>query len=411
MEKPSSQAQFYSNLESLRAIFNARKPELEVTLRDPDLDLEGFVVVWNTGISVNGPLHRCGKGGTRIREGLSLDEVKMLARKMSVKNAAAGLPLGGSKSGINANPKDEHFERKYRRFVELCEPFLHENGGIFGGFGYDIGASPVHALWACETLGSTRSFTGKPVEMGGTDYDKEGIAGLGVAESAATIIDIHGGNLSSINFALHGVGAMGAAVLRYFGEYGAHLCALGDPKYDGTWRFDRSISDTLVDALINQDVETASRLLLQEATKVSSSPDDVLFERSDVLFPCALQSVITAENAPNLQTRYIIEGANNPCDFNSFPVLLQQGIYLIPDFIANSGGVISAYIELTSDIGLEENIRTRAKAQKAKDYTRKKIRENVTHIEACSKEFDVPFRDASLYIALDNILHPEKISI
>ncbi|MCF7981201.1 MAG: hypothetical protein K9K86_04400 [Pseudomonadales bacterium] len=408
MEKPSTQAEFYSNLESLRASFNARGPELEVTIRDPDLNLEGFIVVWNTAISKNGPLPLCGKGGTRIREGLSLDEVKMLARKMSVKNAAAGLPLGGSKSGINANPKSPGFEQKYRRFVELCKPFLHENGGIFGGFGFDIGAAPEHAVWACDTLGSTSSFTGKPVEMGGTDYDKEGIAGLGVAESAATIIKIHNGQLDKTHFAVHGVGAMGAAVIRYFSEYGAHLCAIGDPKYTGTWRFEKDISNELLTALINQQVEKAQALLAIEGRLVSDNPDDVLFESTDVLFPCALHSVITANNTPQLKTRYIVEGANNPCEFETFPLLLQQGIHLIPDFIANSGGVISAFIELTSDVDIEENIRTRAKAEQAKVYTRTKIRDNVTRIEQCSQAFKVPFRDASLYVALDNILNANQ---
>lgn len=404
MDKPSTQSEFYSNLESLRSGFGLLKPELEVTIRDPSLDLEGYVVVWNTGISGEGPLPFCGKGGTRIREGLTLEEVKMLARKMSVKNAAAGLPLGGSKSGINADPKAPGFEPKYRRFIELCKPLLHENGGIFGGFGFDIGAAPEHAVWACETLGSTASFTGKPIEMGGTDYDKEGIAGLGVAESAATIIPIHEGNLEATRFAVHGVGAMGAAVIRYFSEYGAQLTAIGDPKYGGTWRFAGGLTAKLADALINQELEKAKTLLASEGEFVSDQADEVLFETADVLFPCALQSVITAENTERVKAGYIVEGANNPCEFAAYPLLLHKGVHVIPDFIANSGGIISAFIELTSDIDIEENIRTRAKAEQAKDYTRAKIRENVERIENCSQTFKVPFRDASLYVALNNIL-------
>ena len=405
MEKPSTQAEFYSNLESLRSSFALLKPELEVTIRDPSIDLEGFVVVWNTGISKDGPLPYCGKGGTRIRDGLSLDEVKMLARKMSVKNAAAGLPLGGSKSGINADPRAPGFEQKYRRFVELCKPLLHENGGIFGGFGFDIGAAPEHAVWVCETLGSTKSFTGKPIEMGGTDYDKEGIAGLGVAESAATIIPIHGGDLKTTRFAVHGVGAMGAAVIRYFSEYGAQLGSIGDPKYGGTWRFENPPSTTLIDALIHQQVDKVKELLPEQGTLISDNSDEVLFEPSEVLFPCALQSVITADNVERIQARYIIEGANNPCEFAAYPLLLQKGVHLIPDFIANSGGIISAFIELTSDIDIDENVRTRAKVEQAKSYTRTKIRDNVERIESCSQNFNVPFRDASLYVALNNILH------
>ncbi|MCG3168819.1 MAG: Glutamate dehydrogenase [Pseudomonadales bacterium] len=408
MEKPGSTAGFYENLEVLRASFAGRKPELEATLRDPAIGLEGHVVVWNTGISLHGPLPGCGKGGTRIREGLTLDEVRMLARKMSVKNAAAGLPLGGAKSGINADPRAPDFERKYRRFVELCRPLLHENGGPFGGFGFDIGAAPIHATWCCETLGSLRSFTGKPVELGGTDYDKEGIAGLGVAEAAASLLELHGEDGAGIRFAVHGAGAMGAAVIRYFAATGPRLGALGDPKYGGTWRFERPLSAPLAEALATQDSDRVMRLLPVEGTLVSQDPNEVLFETADVLFPCALHGVIREDNASRVDARYIVEGANNPCDFAAYPLLHARNIQLIPDFIANSGGIIAAYIELTSDIGPEENARTRRKVELAKSTTRTKMRENVARIERCAVTFDVPFRDAALYVALHKILYPEE---
>ncbi|HYL17263.1 MAG TPA: Glu/Leu/Phe/Val dehydrogenase dimerization domain-containing protein, partial [Burkholderiales bacterium] len=178
---PNDQHSFRAELKALRHHFDSMQPELEVTVRDPLLGVEGYVVVWNTGISAGGPLPGCGKGGTRIMPQVSLDEIKMLARTMALKYAAADLPLGGAKSGLKLDPSAPGFERQYRRFVRLCAPFLHENGGPFGGFGFDIGARPEHALWACDELGSTRSFTGKPLHMGGTDYDREGIAGLGVA--------------------------------------------------------------------------------------------------------------------------------------------------------------------------------------------------------------------------------------
>jgi glutamate dehydrogenase (NAD(P)+) len=182
-EHLASTAAFHAELKELTQFFGAMQPELEVTVRDPALGVEGYVVVWNTGISVGGPLERSGKGGTRITPNVTLDEVKMLARTMALKNAAAGLPLGGAKSGLKLDPSAPGFEKQYRRFVRLCAPLLHENGGPFGGFGFDIGARPEHALWACDELKSTRSFTGKPLNMGGTDYDREGIAGLGVAVS------------------------------------------------------------------------------------------------------------------------------------------------------------------------------------------------------------------------------------
>ena len=405
MSKPSTRMEFYCDLESFQTRFNSMQPELEVSVRDPALKVEGHVVVWNTAVSKDGPLPYCGKGGTRIRDGLNLEEVKMLARMMAIKNAAAGLPLGGSKSGMNADPRSPGFEPRYRRFVELCKPFLHENGGVFGGFGFDIGAAPEHAVWACDALGSRRSFTGKTVEMGGTDYNKEGIAGLGVAEAAAALMLNQGEKPNTASFAVQGVGAMGAAVVRYFSEYGATLAAIADPKYGGTWRFEQGVSKELLSALFEQRTDEVAQLIASEGRLISDQPNQVLFEAVDVLFPCALHSVITLDNAENVKARFLSEGANSPCDLAAYPLLYSKGVQLIPDFIANCGGIIAAFVELTSKVSAQENIRTRAKVNEAKAVTRAKIKENISRIASYSESFGVPFRDAGLYVALNSILH------
>ena len=276
---------FYAELNALQDYFEAMAPELEVTVRDPALGVEGYVVVWNTGISVGGPLERCGKGGTRITPQVSLNEVKMLARTMALKNAAAGLPLGGAKSGLRLDPSAPGFEKQYRRFVRLCAPLLHENGGPFGGFGFDIGARPEHALWACDELKSNRCFTGKPLNMGGTDYDREGIAGLGVAVAGSTMMEVKGASPATASFAVQGMGAMGAAVLRYFSETGAHLAALGDPKYEGTWTFEKPLSADLHRALVRQDIDKAKSLLPKEGKRISSDAEDVLYLEPTSSFP------------------------------------------------------------------------------------------------------------------------------
>ena len=153
---------FLDEYAALEKRFQALEPEVVETFTDAAAGIEGYLVVWNTGISANGPLALSGKGGTRITPTVSLDEVKMLARTMALKNAAAGLPLGGAKSGLKANPDEEGFEKKYRRFAQLMKPHLHENGGKYGGFGFDIGARPIHPLWISDELKSTRSFTGTP---------------------------------------------------------------------------------------------------------------------------------------------------------------------------------------------------------------------------------------------------------
>jgi glutamate dehydrogenase (NAD(P)+) len=391
----TEQQAFYAELKELTDFFAAMQPELEVTVRDSALGVEGYVVVWNTGASVGGPLERSGKGGTRITPTVTLEEVKMLARTMALKNAAAGLPLGGAKSGLKLDPSAPGFEKQYRRFVRLCAPFLHENGGPFGGFGFDIGARPEHALWACDELQSTRSFTGKPLSMGGTDYDREGIAGLGVAVAGATMLEIKDHRAANATFAIQGMGAMGAAVLRYFSESGARLAALGDPKYGGAWAFDRPLSVELSRALVTQDVEQAQPLLAEEGRKVSSNAQDVLYSSVDLLFPCAVQNVITESNVGHVRADYVCEGANGPLTEGAREALYARGVALVPDFIANCGGVIAAFMELTSD--------STDKVEEAKRLARQKIAGNVRAMFSLAERYHAQPQHAALHMALGKI--------
>ncbi len=387
--------EFYSQLASLKARFADMKPEFETTVRDPELGVEGYVVVWNTQISVGGPMERSGKGGTRVTTSVTMDEVKMLARTMALKNAAAGLPLGGSKSGLRADTSAPDFEKKYRRFVKLCAPFLRENGGPFGGFGFDLGAQPQQAIWACDELKSTSCFTGKPLSMGGTDYDREGIAGLGVAVAGQTMMDVRG--VRPQTFAVQGMGNMGAAVLRYFSETGARLSAMADPKYGGTWVFAKPLSADLLTALVKQDVATVSRMLPQEGQKISDDSEEVLYQETDILFPCAVQNVLTETNSVKVRAKFVCEGANGPCTEEAREKFHERGISLVPDFIANSGGVIAAFVELTS--------KSDKKADEAKAMTREKIASNVREMYALADRYGSAPQDAGMYIALSKILN------
>ena len=392
---PATGSDFLTQLENLKQRFAAMKPEFEVTVRDPALGVEGHVVVWNTKISAGGPLQFSGKGGTRITPNLTLDEVRMLARTMALKNAAAGLPLGGAKSGLCANSSMDGFETQYRRFVSLCKPFLHENGGVFGGFGFDIGGKPEHALWACDELQSTRSFTGKPVHMGGTDYDREGIAGLGVATAAKAFLDLNKNDIAATRFAVQGMGAMGAAVLRYFSDHGAQLASMADPKHGGTWVFEKPLSDDLRDALIRMDFDKATALLPMEGTLISVDAADVLYHDVDVVFPCAVQNVITDENVGRIRARLVVEGANGPVAESARLALHDRGIMLIPDFIANPGGIIAAFVELTHEAG--------DKVAAAKAMTIAKITENVGRVVDLACLHNVAPVQAGMYLALSRI--------
>ncbi len=378
---------FHTEFTELKQRFMMMEAELELTIRDPQHGIEGFVVVWNTKICEGGPFDRngvgIGKGGTRILPDLKLSDIKRLARAMAEKNAAAGLPLGGAKSGLVADCNAEDYEEKCRRFYKRVQDsgILAEDGGMFGGFGYDVGCKPpLNAKWACEELKTYNSFTGKAVEDGGTDYDRQGIAGLGVATAAKNLIEHRKQDIENIRFAVQGLGAMGAAVAQYFTAYGGKLHVLSDPKYNGTWVFENNASQDLIDALFQQNQETAQSLLSKEGTHISKDPQDALYEDVDVIFPCALEDTLTRENAHKVKAPFICEGANNPTTDDAHEILFANGQIVIPDIIANPGGIIAAYVELSLDITPEENAKTRGKVNAAKDETIRRISANTIEL-------------------------------
>lgn len=405
--QPQQQQDFAQEYAALEKKFNALKPEVEATLKDEAAGIEGYLVVWNTGISAGGPLAKSGKGGTRITPNVTLDEVKMLARTMALKNAAAGLPLGGAKSGLKANPDAPDFEKKYRRFAQLMKPHLHENGGLYGGFGFDIGARPIHPKWICDELKSTRCFTGKPIEMGGTDYDKEGIAGLGVATAAVALLKTQYKQVKGASFAVQGLGAMGAAVIRYFSEQGAELKAISDPKFGGTYVFKEPVKPELLKALAEMDSKKANELLATSGIEPADA-SDVLYQAVDVLFPCAVHNVIRDDNVEKIKAKNVVEGANGPTTDTARATLYKKGITVIPDFIANPGGIIAAYVELTSKITPEENAQTRAKVREAKDITIARITANVEKLMKLVEQHHIDPVKAGRYMAYKNIFEGVK---
>jgi len=393
---------FSETLDTLEQRFNALKPEVELSVRDDEVNIEGHVVVWTTRNAIGGPLGRCGKGGTRITPTLSLDEVRRLARTQSLKNAAAGLPLGGAKSGLRANPHDANFERQYRQFVQLVAPALRQNGGRWGGFGFVLGAPPLHATWACDELDRMDVFTGKPVEMGGTDYDKEGIAGLGVVEAAITLLSERGRAVEGATVAVQGLGAMGAAVCRYAVERGMQLTFICDPRIDGCWVIPATLPSGLMESISTMDFQQTKKTL--ESIGFSPMPLDSIIEAEvEVLFPCAIQDVIVTENAHRVRSRAVVEGANNPVSADGRMALFARGIDVIPDIIANPGGAIAAFVELTSKVSLEENIRTGAKSHEAKQITRQRVADNVREVLNLASESDSSPVEAAHFLAYQRI--------
>lgn len=401
--KHSSQKSFLAALEEVDQSFTALKPEYELSVYDRKHKMEGYLVVWNTIHDPAAPLGRCAKGGTRITPAVSLDEVRMLARIMALKNAAAGLPLGGAKSGLRADPDAADFESTYKCFVRSMKNSLNEFGGLYGGFGFDIGARPIHPSWAMEVLGSGRSFTGKTLELGGTDYDKEGLAGFGVAIAARTWLEQTNQEASAITFSVQGLGAMGAAVIKYFSGFGARPTYISDPRIGGAFKLKSELSNGFLTALGAMDFDTTNKLL-KDFAEEKIALEQILFQKVDICFPCAVQDVITSNNVNQIQARAVVEGANNPCTPEARTQMFSNNITVIPDFVANAGGIIAAYVEMTSKVTPEENVRTRANVIAARNLTEERISANVRTILAEAQELNVEPALVARYYALQRVL-------
>ena len=393
-QAPGTKEEFFTRLHQYTLDFGRMQPAVEYTTRDRALGVEGYVVVWNVSAESG-----MAKGGCRVTPTVSIDEVRMLARTMALKNAAAGLPLGGAKSGIRGNPNAPGFKQQYQAIARAFMPLFPENGGPFGGLGFDLGARPEFIDWFIEATGMPQRFTGKPASLGGTDYDVYGIAGLGVAVSARSGLEEAGGTAQGATFAVQGLGAMGAGVVRYFGgEYGGKLCTVSDKLLGGSYRLNADISDELraeiVDSIGRMDREQTTKLVKQNGEHIGT-PGAVLYESVDVLFPCAVHDVIHPGNDGDVAASMVAEGANGPCKAVSRDALQERGVVVLPDFLVNAGGIIAAHVEMTSDAD--------DKPQEAMNQTVSTIDRNVRRTVALARGLEVSPYQAASYLALVNI--------
>ncbi len=179
---------------------------------------------------------------------------------------------------------------------------------------------------------------------------------------------------------------------------------IADPRIGGCYLIaDANVAE--ITNLLLQGKYTETQALLEKNKAVKSELDSVLFQDVYLIVPSAVQDVITKDNAVKVKAKYLVEGANGPTTKEAYEILQSNKVKIIPDFIANPGGVIAAYIELVSDVTVEENIRTRKKVEDAKKYTIEKITENVHNLLSTVQEYKVDNVTAAKYLALSNLYH------
>jgi len=289
-------------------------------------------------------------GGTRMAPDVSTAECFRLARAMTFKNAAAGLPHGGGKSVIFADPAMDRADKE--RVVRAFATAISEITDYIAG--PDMGTDETCMAWVKDEIGRS---VGLPREVGGIPLDEIGATGFGLAitcEVAQRFADV---TLEGARVAVQGFGAVGKHAARFLAERGAVLVAASDSH--GT------ITDAKgLDVAALMAHKDAGRAVAEFAGGVAADRDAVIDVACDIWIPAARPDVIRIDNADRLKTRIVLQGANIPVTEEAEVRLAERGILSVPDFIANAGGVICAAVEYHGGTQsqafqtIEEKIRT-----------------------------------------------------
>lgn len=353
-------------------------PEKVIQIYDPSTKLKGIVVIDNT---VLGP----GKGGIRMTPTVTVEEVFRLARAMTWKNAMADLPFGGAKSGIVAT--QEEIENKERK-RELLRAFGRALRGISPQLyiaAPDVNTGEEEMRWFVEGNGSLDSCTGKPKDLGGLPHEL-GSTGFGVYISTKIALEFLGLDVANTKVTIQGFGNVGSFTAKYLFEAGAKIIAVSDSK--GTIYDEKGLD---IEKIMEVKKQTGS-VINYKGGKVL--PSDAIFAiPTDVLIPAALSDAINESNVDKIKTKMIVEAANIPMKESFEDLFFKKGVLVIPDFVANAGGVISSYAEYK---GYDE--------KKAFKLIEEKIKKNTKIVLEESKRRNIKPRDAALEVAKARIL-------
>ncbi len=330
----------------LRQILRTPKRVLEVSI--PTKMDNGQVKVF-TGYRVQHNVARGpAKGGIRYHPNVTVDEVKALATWMTWKCATVNIPFGGGKGGVICDPKrmsKAELERMTRRYTSEILPVI--------GPEQDIPAPDVYTdaqtmAWIMDTYSMTKGYstlgvvTGKPVSIGGSEGRKEATA-RGVLVSVEEACKVKKMSLRGAAVAIQGFGNAGSMVAKLFAEKKARIVAISDSR-GGVF------NSRGIDPLKAMRYKERSGTVVGMPGTSRISNDDLLTMKCDILIPAALENVITLNNVDQIKAKIVAEAANGPTTPHADEALARKGIMLLPDILANAGGVTASYFEWVQDL-------------------------------------------------------------
>jgi glutamate dehydrogenase (NAD(P)+) len=326
-----------------------RHPERELTVAVPiqrdNGDIEvytGYRVLHNTS---RGP----GKGGIRFDLNVTLDEVRALAAWMTWKCAVVNIPFGGAKGGVICEPttmSTSELERLTRRYTAAIIDFLGPDSDVPAP---DVNTNERVMAWIMDTYSMhkrhtvTAVVTGKPVEMGGSLGRREA-TGRGCMMVTRQALQMLGLPIRGARVVVQGFGNVGSVAASLLAREGARVIAVSDKSAAIHNAGGIDVEDALKWVREHRYLDGYPR-----AERITN--EALLALECDVLVPAALENVLTSKNAGNVQARIICEGANGPTTANADRILEEKGVFVIPDILANAGGVTVSYFEWVQDRG------------------------------------------------------------
>jgi glutamate dehydrogenase (NAD(P)+) len=378
-----------------------RKPKRQLIVSVPVRMDNGAIQVFQ-GYRVQHSIARGpSKGGIRYHPGVTLDEVKALAMWMTWKCAVVNIPFGGAKGGITVDTKqisDAENERMTRRYTSEISILLGHDRDIPAP---DMYTTPQTMAWIMDTFSMTKGYstlgvvTGKPLAVGGSAGRNEATAeGCFVAiEEAARRLNLP---LNAATAAVQGFGNAGAGLARFLDEAGVRVVAVSDSG--GAVHDKRGLAmDAVFAAKKKRGSVTAAR-----GEKISN--EDILELPVDILVPAALEGVITRSNAPRITAKIIAEAANGPTTPDADDILRSKGTIVIPDILANAGGVTVSYFEWVQDLYSffwEPDV--------VRNHLERTIRRAYEDVDEMARRHDTDLRTGALILAVGRVEEATRI--
>jgi glutamate dehydrogenase (NAD(P)+) len=358
-------------MEDIFAFTDKLGPLKVIHVHEPSIGLKAVLVVDNVA---KGP----SIGGMRMALDVSTDECMRLARAMTFKNAAAGLPHGGGKIVIYGDPKMPRAEKE-KLLRGLAQILRNEDSYIFAP---DMGTDEECMAWIRDEVGRV---VGLPREIGGIPLDEIGATGWGLSNAVDVALEYSDFELEGARLVVQGFGAVGKHVSRFLTEKGVVLVAVADSV--GAIHNPGGLD---IDRLLELKNAGSSVTDYEDAEKLDR--DAVIDVECDIWIPAARPDVVNEDNVHRLNTRLVVEGANIPFTHGAEKYLHERGVLCIPDFIANAGGVICAAMEYHG-----------ASQTAALEAIEEKLRRNTAQVLEVSQREQILPREAAMELAMQRI--------